>query len=181
MPPRGSKPKPLARHRRERTFRRDRHERSLPFADGQHPRQPDGLFPDAVTAWSEIVAELRQLGILDSADAMLLEAAAVCTGRLRQARALVAEEGLTTRGDRGAVVNPLVRIELSSIAQLRQILSELGLSPTSRARLGLGEEAALPFADLGPSPRSGATGGVQNPVNRRQGRSAEKPGRVMRG
>ena len=161
MPPRGSKPKPLARHRREGTFRRDRHEGSLPVADGQRPRQPDGLFPEAVTAWAEIVAELGRLGILDSADGVLLETAAVCTGRFRQARALLAEEGLTTRGDRGAVVNPLVRIELSAIAQVRQILSELGLSPTSRARLGLVEEAALPFADLGPSPRSGTTGGVR--------------------
>jgi P27 family predicted phage terminase small subunit len=151
--PPGRKPKPIAEHRRTGTFRADRHRKSPPAADLAKPKPPAGLFREARTAWTELVRELQATHLLDSSDRHLIELTAVCLGRLRQARAAIAKSGLEVRGDRGAIVAPAVRIELSATRELRALLSELGLSPTSRSRLGIEAAEADPFADLPPNPR----------------------------
>ena len=129
---------------------------------------PAALSPEAKAAWRLLVGALREDGALHSTDGALLEAAAVCLGRLREARKLVAREGLTVRGDRGAVVHPALRIELGAIAQLRGLLAELGLGPSSRARLGLVElrrdsAAAELEEQIGPSPRLRGIEGGRRP------------------
>lgn len=129
---------------------------------------PGGLFPEAKVSWRMLVKAVTEDGVLHSTDAPLLEIAAVCLGRLRQARALIAKTGLEVRGDRGAVVAPAVRIELSAMRELRALLSEIGLSPTSRARLGLVElrrdTAAKELEEqIGPSPRLRAIEGGRRP------------------
>jgi P27 family predicted phage terminase small subunit len=125
---------------------------------------PTDLSTEAKAAWRLLVRSLREDGALHSTDGPLLEAAAVCLGRLREARGLLAREGLTVRGDRGSVVHPALRIELGAIAQLRALLAELGLGPSARARLGLVElrrDSAERELDeeIGPSPRLRAVAG----------------------
>jgi P27 family predicted phage terminase small subunit len=99
--------------------------------------------------------------VLDSSDRHLIELAAVCLGRLRQARAAIAKSGLEVRGDRGVVVAPAIRVELSTIRELRSLLSEIGLSPTARSRLGIEppQESMADFlertlGDTGPGERT---------------------------
>jgi len=146
--PPGRKPKPTREHRRAGTYRADRHGKRPPAADLEKPKPPPGLFREAGTAWRQLVRELQAIGTLHSSDRHLIELAAVCLGRLRQARAAIAKTGLEVRGDRGAVVAPAVRIEISAMRELRALLSELGLSPTSRSRLGIEASPPVPFADL---------------------------------
>ena len=150
----GIKPKPVELHRRQGTFRADRHGKPSPAADLVKPKPPAGLFREALVAWHEVVRELERVGTLHSADRHGLECAAVCLGRLRQARRAIAKSGLEVRGDRGAVVAPAVRVELAAMKELRALLSELGLSPTSRSRLGLaGDEPGDIFERAGIIPR----------------------------
>lgn len=153
----GRKPKPISDHIRAGTYRVDRHDRPSPAADRTKPKPPAGLFREARSAWTELVRELDRLGTLDSRDVHLIELAAVCLGRLRQARAAIAKTGLEVKGDRGAVVAPALRAELAAIKELRGLLAEFGLSPTSRARLGIAapEETAEEMFErtLGPHPR----------------------------
>jgi P27 family predicted phage terminase small subunit len=154
MAPRGQKPKPVERHRLEGTFRPSRHAKPPLRADGRRPPQPAGLFAEAQAAWRQLVAELERERMLHRADRFMLEAAAVALGRARQARRIVAREGLIARGDRGDVTHPALRIERAALAELRLLLDSSGLSATSRARLGLaGEPDQEPFAAIGPSPR----------------------------
>jgi P27 family predicted phage terminase small subunit len=136
----GRKPKPVELHRQEGTYRADRHGKPSPASDLVKPKPPAGLFREALAVRRELVCELERVGTLHSADRHLIELAAVAVGRMRQARALIAKEGLTARGDRGSVVHPAVRVELSAMRELRALLSELGLSPTSRSRLGVANQ-----------------------------------------
>lgn len=138
MPPRGRKPTPRPHQ-----------------ADGKRPPLPRTLFPEAKTAWRQIIADLEQAGSLSSSDGLVIELAAVAVGRVRQARSQLAREGLQVRSERGAIVHPLARLELAMMSQARQLLAELGASPTARARLRIdsGIDPLAPFADLGPSPR----------------------------
>jgi P27 family predicted phage terminase small subunit len=151
----GRKPKPIAEHVKAGTYRRDRHDRRTPSADGRAPRMPSGLSPAMRAAWRRVVGALEAQGTLDSADAAMVEAAAALWARAREARALVAKEGLICRGDRGWVQHPAVRIERESLTALRLVCEQLGLSPVARARLGLGDRRdADPLTELvGPSPR----------------------------
>jgi P27 family predicted phage terminase small subunit len=136
MPPRGRKPTPRPHQ-----------------GNGRRPREPTQLFPEAKVAWRQIVNDLERAGTLSSDDALIIELAAVAIGRGRQARNQLSREGLHVRSERGAIVHPLARLEIAMMSQARQLLAELGATPTARARLGL-EPPLVPFADIGPSPRA---------------------------
>jgi P27 family predicted phage terminase small subunit len=138
MPPRGRKPFPHTE-----------------LADGKRPPMPRNLPPAAKTAWAQILAELERAGTLASCDALIVELACIAVGRVRECRAQLAHEGLQVRSERGAIVHPLARLEVAMMSQARQLLAEVGLTPTSRARLGAGAlvDPLVPFAAIGPSPR----------------------------
>jgi P27 family predicted phage terminase small subunit len=121
MPPRGRKPLPR-----------------IELADGKSPSMPSDLFPEAKTAWRQILSELARAGTLASTDALIVELAAVAVGRVRQARKILIHEGLQIRSERGAIVHPLARLEVAMMGQARQLLAEVGLTATARARLGVG-------------------------------------------
>jgi P27 family predicted phage terminase small subunit len=119
---------------------------------------PRDLFPEAKSAWRQIVAELEASATLSSTDGLVVELTAVAVGRVRQARKQLARDGLQVRSERGAIVHPLGRLEVAMMSQARQLLAELGLTATARARLGVGPAigSPVPFADIGPSPRAAA-------------------------
>jgi P27 family predicted phage terminase small subunit len=93
------------------------------------------------TAWEEITETLRDLGTLDVADAMMVEAAAAMVGRSREARHELNLLGpdLVEESQRGASrVNAWWLVEREATRQAEKLLTELGLSPTARARLANG-------------------------------------------
>jgi P27 family predicted phage terminase small subunit len=101
------------------------------------------------------VGLLAQAGTLSSTDALVVELAAVAVGRGRECRKLLAREGLQVRSERGAIVHPAARLEIAAMGQARQLLAEVGLTVTARARLGVSAatDPLVPFAEIGPSPR----------------------------
>jgi P27 family predicted phage terminase small subunit len=127
--------------------------------------QPTGLTQMQKTAWRTIVADLETGGILDHADAGLIEAAAVFWGRAREARATVNKEGLIARSVRGYTAHPLLAVERESWAQFRMIAEQLGLGPVARARLGLAGKGKSMEEEIqnniGPSARLRVVGGAQ--------------------
>ena len=99
------------------------------------PKPPASLSAAEKKVFVELVAQAGP--ILDATDGLLVEAAAVL---LVQARALskeIGRRGLIVEnrfGDR--VPNPALRAELATASELRLVLSQLGMSPAARARLG---------------------------------------------
>ena len=59
------------------------------------------------------------------------------THRNRQARAIVGKIDLLVKGEKGPVVNPLLKVEKDTAATYLRLAETLGLSPAARARLGL--------------------------------------------
>jgi P27 family predicted phage terminase small subunit len=75
--------------------------------------------------------------ILDLADGLLVESAVAMLETARAARRVIATQGLLVTNRHGATVpNPAVRVERDALAELRLVLSSLGMSPAARARLG---------------------------------------------
>ena len=105
---------------------------------------PPHLDEDALALWRATVLDLSGLGILDRADAETLEGFVVCVSRARaagrgvRARGICFDETVTARnGDvrTKTSINPAVRLERDSWSQARYSATELGLTPSSRARL----------------------------------------------
>lgn len=121
------------------------------------PKAPDSLSPEARRVWRNLVAQLIAGGIYDRADATMVETAAGLVVRLRQARRLLDDLaagridvpmafGKTRRSSaldvfiapsvRGMVRNPVAAHEAELSTALRLALTEIGLSPAGRTRVG---------------------------------------------
>lgn len=113
------------------------------------PAQPPQLSGPMATAWKLMAHDLEAGGVLDHADAGILEAAAVFWGRAREARSELRRQSeqhrrgtrelshLLAETARGYTSNPLIAIERESWGQFRLIADNLGLSPSARGRLGM--------------------------------------------
>jgi P27 family predicted phage terminase small subunit len=152
MATRGRKPKPtalklLAGDRRDRINLRE----AAP--DGVAPTKPAGLQLDdvkkpsaiqvAVSAkWDQMVEELRAVRVLSAADGHALAIYCAAYGRWVEAQNEIAIRGvlIDTKNGRsrlGSVCkkNPAVDVSTSAEAIMLRILTEFGLTPSSRARI----------------------------------------------
>lgn len=75
--------------------------------------------------------------MLVQADLPLVEMLVMAAHRHRQARAIIGKIDLLVNGERGPMLNPLLRIEKEAAATYLRLAETLGLSPAARARLGL--------------------------------------------
>ncbi len=90
--------------------------------------------------------------MLDKAEWPAIEVFAVEVARLRQARRVIAREGMFSEGQMGAtIVHPARTIEERAGKAVASLADALGLGPSGRARLGL--------------TRSGQTGGRGRTLN----------------
>lgn len=131
------------------------------------PPAPPDLSEEASAIFDDLVDAIDASGLLERADASMLEGAAVLLARARAARRLLDERGLTYESARtGApTLRPEARIEREALGQFRQYAAALGLSPDARARLrSTTKPPASPWADLGENPRAGslATFNIEN-------------------
>jgi len=112
---------------------------------------PPASIPDgAHDTWRLACAELETLGVRE-ADLPLVEMLVIAIHRNRQARAIIAKLDLLVKGDRGPVVNPMLKVEKETAATYLRLCETLGLSPAARARLGLlhvtGQSVLLDIAE----------------------------------
>lgn len=141
----GRKPKPAARKLLEGNPGKRRIRPDLPATPGA-PAMPDRLLaePVAVAKWQELVPILLGLKTLTVADgealATLCEVYAAAQSCLLELRA----GGPVMRTDLGGVKpNPAGSLYRSLVGLQAQLMSEFGLTPTSRVRLGSNEEKPL--------------------------------------
>ena len=127
--------KPVEQHLKEGTFRKDRHGMPLLLAGRTPPKPPAALSAVERKVFLELVEQAGP--ILDSADGLLVESAAVLLVQAREVRKDIAKRGLLVTNRFGALVaNPSVKVERDTLGELRLVLQQLGMSPAARARLG---------------------------------------------
>lgn len=99
------------------------------------PRQVQAR-KDAADFWRRTVPPLENFRVLASVDFAILTDAAICWARLRECERTLSERGLTRKSEYGISKDPAVTVATQYRAQLRFYIAELGLSPSSRGRLG---------------------------------------------
>lgn len=151
MAQRGRKPKPRALKVLDGSGRPNARTRGKTHK-GALPPPPDWLDPVARGFWREAGLVLMERGLGTRGDAWSLEGMARLYSRWRQAEAVLIERGSTYVCARTG--NPKRRPEALEALQcwtaLRLMFNEVGLTPSSLARLGLeGDgEASNPFAEF---------------------------------
>lgn len=142
----GPKPKPV-----EQALRDGTHPSRIPNPPLRTSTQAKVELPDYFNryqekAWEQLVEVLTALDILDTADAGTLETAAAMMGRMREARNELNHSPMIEETQRGASIpSPWWKIEKEAAQQVQRLLTELGLSPSARARLAnLGTKSKKP-------------------------------------
>lgn len=141
----GRKPKPTALKLVEGNKSKTPLNKREPKPKNTLPRCPIHLSKAARSEWKRLAKDLNRIGLLTQADRAIMALYCEAWSRWLDAKRKFREEGEewvieTTRGN--LIQNPLVGIINKAEDQIRKAIQEIGLSPTSRARI------QIPGADL---------------------------------
>jgi P27 family predicted phage terminase small subunit len=134
----GRNKKPVAYKFQHGSYYEERDGEPLPTPAGI-PDKPAWLSPVAATVWDAVVAELAETpGLLTPLDGPALACYCLAWQRLHEAREIIAREGLLVDGKDGTQRrHPATMIEAKALEQISSIGGKFGLTPTSRASLGI--------------------------------------------
>jgi P27 family predicted phage terminase small subunit len=96
------------------------------------PAAPEWLSPAARREWKRILPVLIARGIVTTTDLGCIEAYCTAIGRVRELEALIQADPLD---------KALYRLQTQSTQVARQLAAELGLTPVSRSRPSVAEQA----------------------------------------
>lgn len=146
---RGRKPKPVAfrENPKNATPERKIKENEPAFPSFKRaPSPPDHLNEHAAAEWRRMCPILIRAGLFTAADIAALTLYCEAWGRLVDANLAIEKTGMLIKTTNGNVIqNPHVGIANRAWEQVRKILTEFGLTPSSRARLhwSLGERPEI--------------------------------------
>jgi len=113
-------------------------DKQTPFlVGGRGNPEPSTYLTDGQRArFVALVAELNLAGFLDTADRGMLELAAIEEDNIDRCNQHIEDNGVVITGAMGGeITNPAVTARSKSLSNLRQLYSELGIGPASRARM----------------------------------------------
>jgi P27 family predicted phage terminase small subunit len=138
---RGRKPKPTHLKLLEGNPGKRKINRREPRPKGGKLLPPAWLRKEAKAEWRRVLAAMPP-GLYTQADRQLLVQYCQNVARVAEIEKIIREQGLTFVTDNGYIAQrPEVGMLNRLQTQIRQTCSELGLSPTSRARLEMPEPA----------------------------------------
>jgi P27 family predicted phage terminase small subunit len=134
MPPRGQKPKPYALKEAEGFLGHRPHNPGvdLPEEDFASPMPLPAAAKKEWDRITEIAYWLRP------SDAACLADRCLCWARLQEAEKLVKQRGMFIETERGLRANPGINVAKGYRKDLKTYDAELGLTPSSRTRVGSG-------------------------------------------
>ena len=99
------------------------------------PEPPDYLGETAAKQWRRIAPQLHALGLLTGLDETALAAYCDAFGRWVEAGAEVRKKGALVKVRGYPMQNPYLVISNKALKQMKEMLTEFGMSPSSRARV----------------------------------------------
>ena len=122
-----------------------------PQPDMEMPQPPPMLSAEALTQWEVVAPQLHQMGVLTMIDASALEMYCVAYGNWYAAQEKIKEFGPLVMARSGYLQqSPYMQIANKAFEQMRAMLPEFGMTPSSRSGLKTGETSnnKNPFASL---------------------------------
>ena len=100
------------------------------------PRAPRHMSDGAKEGWRKLAPMLHEAGLLSKVDELALEACCEAYGRWRQAQDQVREFGPLIKTPSGIPIqSPYLQIANKAFEQMTRMLTEFGLTPSSRSRI----------------------------------------------
>ena len=135
----GRKPKPTNLKRLQGTYRPDRANSTEPQFEvpSRMPNVPRYLDEHAAEVWRDLGGGLLRAGLLTVVDKYALAMFCVPAGRYIHGNLMIEKTGgpVLTSDAGNLYQNPWLHVVNKAFDQMRQMLSEFGLSPAERARL----------------------------------------------
>lgn len=136
MAVRGARPSPTKLKVLRNTLRNDRANAHEPVVDVKIPPCPRELGGAARKEWKRIAPELARMGLLSLIDRAGLALYCDSYGRWLEAIASLKQYGVVIKSPTGyPMQSPFVAIANKAGEQVRMLLSEFGMSPSSRTRV----------------------------------------------
>ena len=136
MTVRGAKPTPTKLKVLRGTLRKHRANAEEPVVTPEIPTCPRELSPAARKEWRRIGPELARMGLLSRIDRAALAMYCDHYGRWLEAIAALQKYGVVVKSPNGfPMQSPYVAIANKSGEQVRLLLGEFGMSPSSRTRV----------------------------------------------
>lgn len=137
---RGRKPKPTVAKLLAGNPGHRRLNDAEPSAPAGVPDCPDHLDDEARAEWFRTTKVLLDMGLLSKADRAALGAYCVAYSRWVDAERMVKKYGTIVKSPNGfPMKSPYLCIAESSMEQMRKLLVEFGLTPSSRTRIRVSE------------------------------------------
>ena len=106
-------------------------------AKTNRPRPPEDLDGEALLEWERVVTELEAVGKLDKADRAVLTLYAQTWATWNAAMQAVVKHGSVIKyPNRMVGPSPFYKVAKETAAQLRGLLTDLGLTPAARGTSG---------------------------------------------
>jgi P27 family predicted phage terminase small subunit len=136
MTRRGAKPLPTKLKVVRGTLRKDRANPREPAVQPEIPPCPPELSPTAKAEWERIAPELAMLGLLARIDRSALALYCESYARWIDAISAIQQYGAVVKSPSGyPIQSPYVGIANKAGEQVRLMLSEFGMTPSSRTRV----------------------------------------------
>jgi P27 family predicted phage terminase small subunit len=135
-------PKPTALKIVQGTLRKDRANPREPKPAGALGAAPD-WFSDLQRQYWDHALRSAPKGLLTQLDSTTLVSYCVAAAAFEETTQFIQKTGRVVKGSTGtAVLNPGVRAQALANAAMMKAASEMGFTPSSRARVSVGEESA---------------------------------------
>ena len=139
MGKRGPAPLPTRLKLLHGEVRKSRINRAEPKPREKAPARPRGMGREAAAVWSRVMRE-QAPGVILAADTDALTLYCEAVARYQAASKALQKDGrMVVPGRGGMVKNPLHQIVRDTADQVRQFARELGLTPSARTGLHLGD------------------------------------------
>jgi P27 family predicted phage terminase small subunit len=138
LPLRGRKPKSTEAHKREGTYRGDRHGKRATAPSGV-PDAPKALSDEAAKEWNRVVKLLAAAGLVAKLDRSALALYCQAWSDYWAAKEIIENEGWSAVGSTGNVIeHPAARCMRAAWDQCMRAAREFGLTPAARSSIKLG-------------------------------------------
>jgi len=133
---RGAKPKPTKLKALQGTLRSDRRNPNEPETRPAIPRCPEHLGPEAKREWRRLAPQLARLGLLSKIDREALALFCQAWERWVDAEEALKRYGVMVKSPNGfPMQSPYLAVANKAMEQMRALLAEFGMSPSSRTRV----------------------------------------------
>ena len=134
--PRGRKPTPRNLRLVKGTDRPDRHNQNEPVVPVSVPEPPDNLTDDEAEKFREMAAKLANMRVMTEQDVDALAFYCVNFCRWVEATDIVKAGGMMVKSRQGhPMQNPYLSIANRAQSECQKLLSEFGMTPSSRTRV----------------------------------------------